>query len=552
MMLKVFVTGGTGFLGKYLLEELSKDSRIGQVTALRRKMLASPGPNSVHWIQGDLRHPESWIENLKEADYIFHLGANASFGSGIDYEVDNSEPLAKMIEVLKSAPRLKNFIFVSTVGAFDRTPNDRCQLPLTIDHVPHPRSDYGRSKLNAESLLLNSGLRFTIVRPTWIYGKGMRPESHLRVLAKMVKGGALATQIGWPGQVGVVHAKDLAQQLVRCLDNEAVLGRAFFAATENLDFKVIFRRLGVRRQIPAPLLSTIGQRIHSKLPVTLAMLLLPYLSAEGRSWEAVTQPGRILFSEGAQEILDEGEGRGGFRVITGANSGIGLELARLWKDHNLILIDKNVDVVSREFPETPVWRCDLADYSERSTVIEKLRQRPLNVIVNNAGVGVKGTTGEVSAVQMEKMISVNMTAPMALVHSLASELRSTGTTIVNVTSSVAFNPLPGMSAYAATKAGLQSWSEALAVEWKSSNVVITMAPSGTRTGFQGSAGVKAEASQKLLSPVAVAERISHAVLKAKSVLILPQGRPRILLLITHFLPRSWRAALWGFLFKKAR
>lgn len=553
MLLKVFVTGGTGFLGRYLLEALVHDPRVGQIIALcRQPTVNSVESYKIQWVRGNLRNLDPLIPQIKDVHYVFHLGANARFGAGSDYGEDNTGPVEKLVKVFTHQPQFKNLIFVSSVGAFDRSPEDSKFLPLTNKHVASPRSDYGRSKWNAEKILVSHGVPYTIVRPTWIYGRGMRIDSHLRVLGQMALAKSPVTRLNWPGSVGVVHAEDLAKQLTACLENPKVINQRYFVSSETVGFAQIFSQFHGLKTLKLPWPNFIFRKFHAWMPQSLAMLVLPYLVVDAKPWIEATQAPQIFFDTGVKELIAEIQGQGSFFVITGANSGIGFELAKLWKDRALLLVDKNVARLRSEFPLATVIECDLSDPMARKKLIERLRSCSLKVFVNNAGVGTKGSTHEVSRTQLQLMVAVNFEAPIDLIQSLAAQLQTQGTTIVNVTSSVAFNALPGMSIYAATKAALQSWSESLAVEWKATNTVITMAPSGTRTGFQGAAGVRAEASQKLLSPEQVARTIAMAVSGGRTQIIQPGGASRILLLISGFLPRGFRAPLWGKLFQKSR
>lgn len=550
MSLRIFVTGGTGFLGRELLASLLEDPRVERVYALNRREIPSTHAKLV-WIRGDLRGLESCPSECFEVDYVYHLGANARFTGGEDYAADNTEPVRKLIERLRASTRLRNLIFVSSVGAFDREAGDRCDRPLGATHRPAPRSEYGESKLAAENLLRTSGLPVTIVRPTWIYGRGMRSDSHLRALASMTRAGGLATKIPWPGAVGVVHVKDLTRQLVALIGNAGVIGQSYFVASENVAFTQIFAAFGARPRQAWRFPARFAARFHAKLPPPLAMLLLPYLCVDPEPWiQATGVRPQIHFLEGAADVI--ADLRGGVCVITGAASGIGLALARRWRERDLVLIDLRADELQAEFPTARCVRADLSEAGGRRTVVAGLAEQAIAVFVNNAGVGSKGATDDLTAEQFRRMLEVNFAAPVELTQGLARNFRHHGTTIVNVTSSVAFRPLAGMSLYAATKAALQSWSEALAEEWRGICPVITFAPTGTRTAFQQTAGVKSGESQNLRTPEDVAAHIDALVARGRSAAPWPSGAWRFLIWGSALLPRLWRARLFGELFRRAR
>jgi len=258
------------------------------------------------------------------------------------------------------------------------------------------------------------------------------------------------------------------------------------------------------------------------------------------------------FSQYAHDVVAfEKQLMEGWTVITGANSGIGLSLAKLWKNRKLVLIDRDVSQLS-EFRDARVIKADLSKPEEIERISIELKALPLRTLVNNAGLGFKGNAGEVSCPKILQTLMVNVYAPMSLVRSLYAHLQKCRSTIVNVGSSVAFFPLPGMSVYAASKAGLVSWSEALAAELAKTNPVVTFCPSGTYTGFQNHAGVKVTTKQKLKSPQSIAAAINASVNSGRSKTVLPGGAFRILYWASHLLPRRTVARLWGALFKAQR
>ena len=122
---------------------------------------------------------------------------------------------------------------------------------------------------------------------------------------------------------------------------------------------------------------------------------------------------------------------------------------------------------------------------------------------------------------------------------------------MNIASSVAYHPLPGMSVYAASKAFIKSWSLALSEELRGTNRVVTFSPSGTHTNFQASGGIGGRDDAGLLEPADVARaiilaarrRTRHRLLGAKS---------RALVFFSYGLPDGLKLRLWHQLFTASR
>ena len=236
-------------------------------------------------------------------------------------------------------------------------------------------------------------------------------------------------------------------------------------------------------------------------------------------------------------------------IVTGANSGIGLALAKKLSARNahLILIDKsNTNMIKVEKAETIT--ADLSKLEDIEKVVSNIKGE-IKAIVNNAGVGYKGKLDDLELEQICKTLEVNIRAPILLIRLLAPRLKADRSVILNIASSVAYSPLPGMSIYAASKSFILNWSEALSVEWSRTNRVITFSPSATSTNFQESAGLSKAGS--MMSSEQVAEEIEEYLLRGQSCHRLIGRESKLINAICTLLPIRLRAKLWGNLFNKA-
>jgi uncharacterized protein len=239
-------------------------------------------------------------------------------------------------------------------------------------------------------------------------------------------------------------------------------------------------------------------------------------------------------------------------LITGASSGIGLELARLFAADrsDLILVARSegkLKDLARELESSRGIRClvmpaDLADPKAPESLSERLRAADIvvDVLVNNAGFGAIGPVASLDVARQLEMIQVNVSALTHLTRLLVPamiERRKGG--VLNVASTAAFQPGPNMAVYYATKAFVLSFSEALAEEVAGSGVRVTcLCPGPTKTGFVEAAGMKGVRLFRLgaMDAPAVA-RVGHAAYRKGRVVAVAGFANKLLPQIERTTPR---------------
>ena len=556
----IFITGTTGFIGRWFLPELL--ARLGprdKIYTLARQLEIS-GDSRIVQLLGDIRSIDDHAAALLEADWVFHLAADASFGAGAHYEEINTLPVERMIAILKQSRCLNRFVFVSTIGVMDRDPKDTIANSLTPVSPTEPTSDYGRSKLAAENFLRACDLPFTIIRPGWVYGGGMRPRSHLKVMARLISRRPQVARLNPPGRVPLIHVKDLVVALVHCLDRPVTEGATYIAVTENRSIGDIFAQLHSALhgrvpdwRLPWPQLGWLFGRVHSFLPLMLSNLFVDYLAADDPDFRRDLLPVEaIKLENGVAELFEDMPNADGWWLVTGANSGIGSALVEALRGEGRRVIA--VDRVTENLIPTDDLRVVKADLTETAGlvhIIDEARGLRLSGLINNAGVGFRGGLLEQSWERAEQTVRVNILGTLELTYRLRAQLRRDGTTIVNVASSVAYHPLPHMSVYAASKAFILNWSLALSEEMRETNCVVTFSPSGTRTNFQQAGGVRGAQGADLLAPGEVADAILRAVRRGERHRLFGY-KSRVLVACSQLLPIGIRLHLWRRLFALSR
>lgn len=189
-------------------------------------------------------------------------------------------------------------------------------------------------------------------------------------------------------------------------------------------------------------------------------------------------------------------------LITGASSGIGEGFARrLAADYDLLLVARNADRLNHLAAELATLHpggrfkahaADLTKTRQLQSVIDLVRERDAEVdlLVNNAGFGYHGPFAEAQPSEVVGQVQLNCTALVHLTSSFLPRMLQRGNgAVVNLASTSAFQPVPTMTVYAATKAFVLSFTEALHVETRGSGVkVLALCPGATETGFFAASG----------------------------------------------------------------
>jgi short-subunit dehydrogenase len=192
----------------------------------------------------------------------------------------------------------------------------------------------------------------------------------------------------------------------------------------------------------------------------------------------------------------------GTALITGASSGIGAELAKLCaaEGYDVILVARRggrLEELAASLARAHGIRAralpaDLADRAAPQTIFDQTRGDTIEILINNAGFGLRGPFVETPWEMEARMIQVNVTALVHLTKLFLPEmLRRRSGRILNVASTAAFLPGPFMAVYYASKAFVLSFSEAIANEVRGTGVTVTvLSPGPTQTEFIAAAGMQ--------------------------------------------------------------
>ncbi len=245
--------------------------------------------------------------------------------------------------------------------------------------------------------------------------------------------------------------------------------------------------------------------------------------------------------------------KGKTALITGASSGIGYELSKLFAADgtNLVLVarsEQRLNEIAAELTQThgirvTVLAKDLSDPAAPGEIAAALQAQSIgvDVLVNNAGFGTYGPFAQIDWDEELRMLQVNMVSLTHLIKLfLPAMIERRSGHILNVASTGSFAPGPLMAAYCATKAYVLSRSEAISEEVRGTGVSVTaLCPGVTRTGFQARAKVENTplVHGGAMSARQVAEIGYKALLRGQAIVV--SGFPnQLLAFAVRITPRS--------------
>jgi len=220
-------------------------------------------------------------------------------------------------------------------------------------------------------------------------------------------------------------------------------------------------------------------------------------------------------------------------LITGASSGIGEVFARTLaaQGHNLLLVarseDKLINLCNElgrsEITHAQYVAMDLSERDAPARLFAETQKRGLEIdfLINNAGFGSMGEFTKLDLDHELNMIDLNVGSLVELTHRFLVPMREKKRgSIINVASTAGFQPVPFMATYAATKAFVLSFSEALAEENRPFGIrILALCPGVTDTNFFEAAKIQRPPARVSQTPEAVVETALRALARGKSSVI---------------------------------
>lgn len=239
-------------------------------------------------------------------------------------------------------------------------------------------------------------------------------------------------------------------------------------------------------------------------------------------------------------------------LITGASSGIGRELTKLFAEYgfDLVLVARNEaalneiasQLTARQPVSVTVVAKDLSLPQAPEEIYDTLKQASIavDVLVNNAGTQVYGALQDTDTSEQLRLIQVNLVALTHLTMLFGREMVDRGRgRILNVASTGAFSPTPLNAIYCATKAYVLSFSEAIARDLEGTGVTVTcLCPGATETRFAKRAGIEnVRLFQAFVMNARDVARAGYRGLMSSKTTVVPGVYNQILVSLVRFTPR---------------
>ena len=253
-------------------------------------------------------------------------------------------------------------------------------------------------------------------------------------------------------------------------------------------------------------------------------------------------------------------------VVTGASSGLGRGLAAGLADRGMSLVltgrnqarlDETAHQIRRAAPAVKIETvaADLSSRSGVSALLDHVGDRPVEVLVNNAGFGSYGPFAEADPDRETEELAVDVGTVVALARAFLPGMLARGSGgILNVASTIAFQPAPLQAVYGANKAFVLSFSQALWAEARPAGVAVTaLCPGPTRTGFVDALGADVGHTaiyRRLADPGPVIKAGLGALDQGRAVVI-PGLRNKVIATGGRFMPREWLTRFSGRLLRPA-
>ena len=229
--MKAYVTGGTGFIGSHLVEQLVDQGY--HVTCLIRKtsnlrwldhLLTAKSPQ-VELVIGDLDDSDVLAQQVRDADLVFHLAGLTKAPDAATYDRVNAEGTEHLIKTcLRAQASLDRFVYCSSLAAVGPS---RDATPNTEDVTPQPLTDYGSSKLKGEMVVREyaNRLPITIIRPPAVYGQR---DADIFLFFQMINRGVIPIFGDADKLLSLVHVKDLVAGIYTAAVSERAIGETYF------------------------------------------------------------------------------------------------------------------------------------------------------------------------------------------------------------------------------------------------------------------------------------------------------------------------------------
>ena len=227
--MKILITGASGFIGSFIVEEALKRGFETWAAVRKSSSKAYLQDERINFIELNLSSKEQLVEQLKGKgfDYVVHAAGVTKCLNKQDFSRINTQGTKNLVDALMEVGMpLKRLVFISSLSIFGAIKEQQPYEEIRETDSPQPNTAYGKSKLEAEKYLESLGTRvpYIILRPTGVYGPR---EKDYFIMAKSIKGHS-DFAVGYKRQdITFVYVQDVVQAVFLALE-KGENGRKYF------------------------------------------------------------------------------------------------------------------------------------------------------------------------------------------------------------------------------------------------------------------------------------------------------------------------------------
>ena len=227
--MKILITGASGFIGSFIVEEALKRGFETWAAVRKSSSKAYLQDERINFIELNLSSKEQLVEQLKGKgfDYVVHDAGVTKCLNKQDFSRINTQGTKNLVDALMEVGMpLKRLVFISSLSIFGAIKEQQPYEEIRETDSPQPNTAYGKSKLEAEKYLESLGTRvpYIILRPTGVYGPR---EKDYFIMAKSIKGHS-DFAVGYKRQdITFVYVQDVVQAVFLALE-KGENGRKYF------------------------------------------------------------------------------------------------------------------------------------------------------------------------------------------------------------------------------------------------------------------------------------------------------------------------------------
>lgn len=315
---KIFVTGATGFIGSFIVEEALRQGYEVWAAIRKSSSLKYLSDERIHLLEVNLSDGKVLKEQLSsfDFDYVVHAAGVTKCLNSNDFFVVNVEGTKNLVSAIRdNGMHISKFVYVSSLSVFGPVRENRPYKDILDTDEPKPDTAYGKSKLVAEDYLATQkDFPYVILRPTGVYGPR---EKDYFMMAKSIKG-HVDFSVGYRPQVlTFVYVKDVVQAVFKAMQKGRI-GASYFLSDgkeyASRSFSDLIKQelgIGFLLRIKAPIwvlkvVTSCGERIGHITGRVSALNKDKYNIMKQRNWRCDISPARRELGYNPEYDLERG------------------------------------------------------------------------------------------------------------------------------------------------------------------------------------------------------------------------------------------------------